>query len=170
MVAQHCDLEPEPGSLLAGLKCCSAPSQLCNIGQTHSPSPELIICAPQENGVNNISSVVVSDELMCVSCQLLVNTGWWWAVTKSITVLSVLNPHPLWCLLLIRPHSNSRKNRCLRAGRDSKFPAARVLGSAAWRPTRESHSLCKVKTSFSYFSTSLYSFKPTLHYALLGIM
>lgn len=110
MVAQHYDFQCEPWSLLTGLKGCSAPSQLCHVGHTQSLSPELIICVPRENGVNNPSaSVVVLGKIMCVSCQLLVTAGWWWAVSitaKGITLLSVLNPHPLWCVTPIGTHVN----------------------------------------------------------------
>lgn len=166
MVAQHYDFQCEPWSLLTGLKGCSAPSQLCHVGHTQSLSPELIICVPRETGVNNPSaSVVVLGAILCVSCQLLVTTGWWWAVSitaKGITFISVLNPHSLWCVTLIRTHVNWLKNHCMSAGGGSKFPAAR-------RPTRESHSLSETETLLSYFSTSLRTFKPR-PCALLGIM
>lgn len=56
VVAQPCDFQREPWSLLAGFKCSSAPSQLRHIGQTHSLRPELIICVPRENGVDNTST------------------------------------------------------------------------------------------------------------------
>lgn len=164
VVAQHCDFQCEPWNLLTGLKCCSAPSQLCHVGHTQSLSPELVICVPRENGVNNTSaSVVVLGEIMCVSCQLLVTTGWWWAVSitaKGITLLCFESRPPLVCHAYQAPRELTEEplHECWGG---SEFPAARALaGAAAWRTTRESHSLSETETSLSYFSTSLCTSKP----------